>query len=142
MKRRMRQCTATAEVTFPELLIAILAGQKRVTGEDCEDTSDTARCELGLWHGDEHAAFVWDWREHKPQEGLWARWTPDGTMRFESLRHCEISDDSGDDEACMLYRRHPGEHSWALRDPETEALRRRVLAEGAGVIELLSSKPN
>jgi hypothetical protein len=136
----MRQCTATAEVPFTELLIAVLAGQKRVLGQDLDGAPDTARCELGLWHGDEHAAFVWDW-EYKPTEALWARWTPDGTMRFETLRHCE-TEGGADGDACTLYRDHAREHSWNVVDPELEAFRRRVLAEHAGLIARLTRKPN
>ncbi|KUN99057.1 hypothetical protein [Streptomyces caeruleatus] len=133
----MRQCTATAEVLLTDILIAILAGQGQISSQDCEDIPDTARCQLGLWHGDEHADFVWEW-EHKPHEGLWARWTPDGVMRFESLAHCEITDGSDDGDACWLYRDHAREHSWALRDPAMEAFRRQVLAENAGLLAWLT----
>ncbi|MCX5423166.1 hypothetical protein [Streptomyces sp. NBC_00078] len=123
---------------FTELLLAVLAGQKRIFGEDLDAALDTARCELGLWHGDEHAAFVWEW-EHKPSEALWACWTPDGAMRFESLRHCETEGGS-DGDACTLYRGHAREHSWNVVDPATEAFRRRVLAENAGLLAWLARK--
>ncbi|MFD4141594.1 hypothetical protein [Streptomyces sp. NPDC058572] len=138
----MRQCTATAEVPFAELLIAILAGQKRVLGEDFDYAPDTARCELGLWHEGGHAAFVWDWKQHKPEEGLWARWVTEGPMRFESLTWCGITDGPDGDEACTLYRHHAREHSWNVRDPEFEAFRRRVLAEHAGLLARLTRKPD
>jgi hypothetical protein len=135
----MRQCTATAEVPVAELLTVVLAGQHRVTGQDFDTYAPHAvRCELGLWHGGEHAAFVWEW-EHEPREALWARWTPDGTMRFESLTHCEIEGGAGGD-ACWLYLDHPRDHSWNVSDPEVEAFRRRVLAENAGLLGWLTRK--
>lgn len=137
----MRQCTSTADVQMAPYLLAILAGQQRVTDEDLALTTDAARCELGLWHEDEHAGFVWDW-EHKPDEALWARWTPDGgAMRFESLKYCEI-EGGPDGDACTLYRDHTREHSWALRDPEMESFRRRVLAENAGWLAQFTRKRN
>ncbi|MBL1096828.1 hypothetical protein [Streptomyces coffeae] len=138
----MRQCTATAEVPLTELLIAILAGQKRVTDSDLAYAPDTVRCELGVWHEDGHAAFVWDWEKHKPREGLWARWTPDGTMRFESLTWCGIPGSPDGDDACTLYLDHAREHSWKVRDPELEAFSRRVFAENAGLIARLTRKRN
>ncbi|MFE7275477.1 hypothetical protein [Streptomyces sp. NPDC057623] len=135
----MRQCTATAEVPIAELTIAILAGQGLVTGHQLEEAPGAVRCELGLWHGDEHAAFAWDW-EHKPEEALWVRWAPDGgTMRFESLTHCEI-EGGADGDACWLYLDHPRDHSWNVSDPEVEAFRRRVLAENAGLLAWLTRK--
>ncbi|WP_244190636.1 hypothetical protein [Streptomyces caeruleatus] len=129
---------ATAEVPSGPLLLAILAGQGRVSDGELVDVPETARCELGLWHGDEHAAFVWDW-EHKPTDALWARWTPDGTMRFESLTHCE-AEGGADGDACTLYRDHSRDHSWNVVDPEMESLRRRVLAENAGLLAWLTRK--
>ncbi|KUN94037.1 hypothetical protein [Streptomyces caeruleatus] len=137
----MRQCTATADVQMAPFLFAILAGQARLKSEDFDTYApDATRCELGLWHEGEHAGFVWDW-EHKPQEALWARWTADGAMRFESLAHCEI-EGGPDGDACTLYRDHPRDHSWNVVDPEMEAFRRRVLAENAGMLAWLTRKRN
>ncbi|MFJ9748690.1 hypothetical protein [Streptomyces chartreusis] len=126
---------------IPELLIAILAGQQRVLSEDFEYAPDTVRCELGLWHEGEHAAFVWDWERRKPEEGLWARWTPDGAMRFESLPWCGV-EGGVDGDACTLYRDHAREHSWDVVDPATAALRRRVLADTARLLLLPTKEPN
>ncbi|MCF1595404.1 hypothetical protein [Streptomyces muensis] len=121
-----------------DLTFAILAGQGRVTSYALNDAPDMVRCELGLWHEGEHAAFVWDW-EHKPTEALWARWTPDGAIRFESLTHCEI-EGGPDGDACYLYLDHPHEHSWNVSDPKVEAYRRRFLAENAGLLAWLTRK--
>ena len=128
----MRQCTATADVIPHALLSAVLAGQRQVSPEDLSACPQTLWCELALWHEGEHADHVWDWpNEHT--HALWARWTTDGEMRFESVPWCETNR-TADEDPCTLYRGHAREHSWALHDPETEAARRRALVEHAGLL--------
>lgn len=136
----MRQCAATAEVPPAQLLLAILAGQHRVSDNELVDAPWSARCELALWHEGEHADYVWEWRD-KPTQGLWARWATGGPMRFGTLTWCEIPD-GPDSDACTLYRDHARDHSWNVFDPKVEAFRRRVLAENAELIARLSGKPN
>ncbi|MER6527611.1 hypothetical protein [Streptomyces sp. NPDC001508] len=62
-------------------------------------------------------------------------------MRFESLRWCETNR-LPDDDACTLYQAHAREHSWDVRDPETEALRRCILANYSGWLARLTRKPD
>ncbi|WP_236246416.1 MULTISPECIES: hypothetical protein [unclassified Streptomyces] len=62
-------------------------------------------------------------------------------MRFESLRWCECNR-LPDDDACTLYLDHAREHSWDVRDPETEALRRSVLTDHAGWLARFTGKPD
>jgi len=90
------------------------------------------RCELGVWHEGDHAAYVWD-QADAPRHALWVRWNPDGdVLRFENLHWCEVDEPISGDNACTLYREHASGHSWSLRDPDTEALDRQVRAENAG----------
>ncbi|GAB3951765.1 hypothetical protein [Streptomyces sparsus] len=135
----MRQCTATAEVTALDLLVAILAGQGSVSSAELPGASEPLRCELGLWHEGDHADHVWDWG-HQPTHALWARWNVDGSVRFASLPWCGTNCPS--DEVCTLYRDHARDHSWNVHDPATEALRRKVLAENAGWLDRLTRKPH
>jgi hypothetical protein len=103
---RVRQCTVTADVPPGELLLAMLAGQRRVSDCDIGRVPLTVRCELGLWHEGDHADWVWDW-DHRPTHALWARWVADEPMRFESLPWCETPDTPDIDPNtiyCALYR--------------------------------------
>ncbi|MFJ6573123.1 hypothetical protein ACIQNU_37515 [Streptomyces sp. NPDC091292] len=134
----MRQCEATAEVPRAALLYAIFAGQGRIYGDDLSYTPRWARCELGLWHEGEHADHVWDWPDGMAPP-LWARWHTGETLRFECLPWCETQGGK-DGDACTLYRDHAREHAWNVHDPETESLRRRVLAEGAQLIRRIRRK--
>ncbi|MFF2846866.1 hypothetical protein ACFVT5_11090 [Streptomyces sp. NPDC058001] len=127
----MRQCEATAHVPPAGLLFAVLAGQGRVLGSELAYTPPRVRCELGLGHDGEHADHVWDW-DHQPAHALWARWTTGQPLRFESLPWCETLGGS-DADACTLYWDHSRAHSWAVHDPETEALRRQIVEEHADV---------
>jgi hypothetical protein len=135
----MRQCTATADVPPEQLLFAVLAGQKRVSGSELFDAPRTVRCELGLWHEGEHSDHVWDW-EDKPAEALWARWVAEEPMRFESLPWCETPGGPHDD-ACILCQDHARHHSWSVFDPEVEAQYQRIRAEYAGWLKALTRKP-
>lgn len=135
----MRQCTAICDVPPASLVTAILAGQGRVSGHDLAGAPDRVRCELALWHEGEHADHVWDWRE-RPSHALWARWTTQETMRFETLHWCETPGGPAGD-ACTLYRGHARDHSWNVHDPETEALRRSVQADPAGWTARLTGRP-
>ncbi|MFJ6568542.1 hypothetical protein ACIQNU_14050 [Streptomyces sp. NPDC091292] len=133
----MRQCKATADVRPAALVFAILAGQGRLYGGDLAYAPRRVRCELALGHQDEHA---WDWPDGMAPP-LWARWTTEAPPRFESLPWCETPGGPHGD-ACTLYQGHAHEHSWNVRDPEIEALRRRVLAEWARFIKRLGRKPD
>ncbi|AEW94092.1 hypothetical protein SCATT_17210 [Streptantibioticus cattleyicolor NRRL 8057 = DSM 46488] len=128
----MRQCIATAAAPPEQLLVAILAEQSCVSTSDLKYATFDLRCELGLWHEGEHADHVWEWEDGMAPP-LWARWTADGLLRFECLSWCEAPHLTRD-EVCTLFQDHPREHSWNVADPRIEALRRRVLAEGAGWI--------
>ncbi|MFF2848756.1 hypothetical protein ACFVT5_20880 [Streptomyces sp. NPDC058001] len=120
----MRQCEATTPLPPLGLLFAILAGQGRVLGNDLEYAPTHVRCELGTRHQGEHADHVWDW-DHQPTHALWARWDIGGTLRYESLHWCETPGGPEGD-ACTLYRDHARRHSWAVHDPETDALLREA----------------
>jgi hypothetical protein len=122
----MRQCTVSADVEPLGFLLAVLAGQRRVTDSELGDASGVVRCELGLWHEGEHAAWVWDWPD-RPSEALWARWVVDEPMRFESVPWCEVTSEP-DGDACGLYLGHARSHSWDVSAPEAEALRGRLQA--------------
>ncbi|MFJ2906527.1 hypothetical protein [Streptomyces sp. NPDC087212] len=124
----MRQCTATAKLDPGNFARAILAGQGSLDTADLVGTSLTVECELGLWHASTHAAHTWDWRA-QPEYALWARWTPDGTLEFESLRWCQgMERPEKEDGACGLFLDHALEHSWNVKDPAFEALRQNVLS--------------
>lgn len=132
----MRQCTATAVVIPRELLLAVLAGQGHVSTEELFADAHPLRCELALWHEGKHADHVWDW-PHEHMHALWARWATDGGMQFESVAWCGTNR-TVDEDPCTLYQGHEREHSWALRDPETEAAQRSALAEYAGLLARLT----
>ncbi|MFJ6568207.1 hypothetical protein ACIQNU_12335 [Streptomyces sp. NPDC091292] len=134
----MRQCTATADVPRAALLFAVLAGQGRIYGDDLGYAPRRVRCELGLRHEGEHADHVWDWPDGLAPP-LWARWDTGGTLRFESLPWCG-SEGGRYGDACALYRDHAPAHSWSVRDPDTESLRRRVLGESGPLIRWLRRK--
>jgi hypothetical protein len=131
MSARMRQCTSTADVPLDLLLFAVLAGQKRVSDGELDYAPRTVRCELGRWHEGEHADWVWDWSD-KPKEALWARWTAEGPMRFESLPWCETPSRPDKGDVCGLYQDHAEKHSWDVFAPEIEAIRRQVIADNPG----------
>jgi hypothetical protein len=58
---------------------------------------------------------------------VWACWRdggqPSGAI---TLPDCPAVDPDDRDEACVLFNKHAGAHSWALTDPEEDALRDRV----------------
>jgi hypothetical protein len=127
----LRQCTVTADVPPGELLLAILAGQRRVSDCDIGRVPLTVRCELGLWHGGEQADWVWDW-DHRPTHALWAAGSLKNPCGCESLPWCDTPDTPHIDPTtiyCGLYQDHAGNHSWSVFAPEIEALRLRILAE-------------
>ncbi|RDG35334.1 hypothetical protein DVH02_25820 [Streptomyces corynorhini] len=105
-------------------MLAIIAGQGSVVPDDLALLDDAVRCELALWHADEHAAFVWEWA-HDMSTALWALWKPDGAVQFESHSWCGVPEggtEAGD--ACFLFLEHSREHSWETFDPAAkEAVR-------------------
>ncbi|MFF2845638.1 hypothetical protein ACFVT5_04830 [Streptomyces sp. NPDC058001] len=136
----MHQCEATTAVPPVALLVAILAGQGRVLGNDLGYAPTRARCELGTRHQGEHADHVWDW-DHEPTHALWARWNTGSVLRYESLPWCETAGGPQND-ACTLYWNHPHPHAWALHDPETDALLRKALAPRPDLPQRPKQEPN
>ncbi|MFD3354630.1 hypothetical protein [Streptomyces fradiae] len=76
-------------------------------------------CELGEEHGGEHAQFCRD--DDASGGAVWFRWGGLGGWLVR-LPWCGVAG-GADGDACMLFRGHPGAHSWHVTDPTMEAVR-------------------
>ncbi|WP_097901083.1 hypothetical protein [Streptomyces sp. b94] len=132
----MLQCTAFSELPDMGARIALM-GLEDLPGHEVEapDLDTFLLCELGE-HAEatEHAAQLWS-ASPKAGRELWMFWL-DGeerrTFRFAELLPCpavihRLSVKEG--EACVLYDRHPGPHSWDVVDPLADLMAERVRDE-------------
>lgn len=87
---------------------------------------DPLRCVLELRHAGQHFGLARSLPLSYPGE-VWACWSggqqPSGLM---VLADCPVLGPGPDGDACLLPNHHAGAHSWALTDPEEEALRARL----------------
>ncbi|MFE9459149.1 hypothetical protein [Streptomyces californicus] len=132
----MLQCTAFCELPEMGARIALM-GLEELPGHEVEapDLDTFLLCELGEHdEATEHAAQLWS-ASPKAGRDLWMFWL-DGeerrTFRFAELLPCpavvhRLSVKEG--EACMLYDRHPGAHSWDVVDPLADLMTERVRDE-------------
>lgn len=84
------------------------------------------RCSLEAHHAGAHYSLARDLPLNHPAE-VWACWSdsrqPSGVL---ALADCCVTDPAAPDEVCLLFTQHPGAHSWALSDPEDDALRAQL----------------
>ncbi|MBO8196306.1 hypothetical protein ITI46_32395 [Streptomyces oryzae] len=84
------------------------------------------RCALEADHSGRHYGLARSLPMDSPGE-VWACWSggrqPSGAI---SLPDCAALNPADPDEACVLFNEHAGEHSWALADPEEDALRSQL----------------
>ncbi|MFD4028230.1 hypothetical protein ACFWRV_32665 [Streptomyces sp. NPDC058576] len=134
----MLQCTAFTELPEMGARVALM-GLADGPGQSAEAPELDAflMCELGEHEGGkgvEHAAQLWS---ASPAAGrdLWMFWADaDGRrkFRFVELLPCpaaihQLSVKDGD--ACVLYDRHPGAHSWDVTDPLADLMAERIREE-------------
>ncbi len=132
----MLQCTAFSELPEMGARVALM-GLEDLPGQEVEapDLDTFLLCELGEHdEATEHAAQLWS---AAPRAGrdLWMFWLDgDGrrTFRFAELLPCPAvvhrqSVEHG--EACVLYDRHPGAHSWDVKDPLADLMAERIRDE-------------
>lgn len=83
------------------------------------------RCPLEAHETGRHYSLARSLPTHYPGE-VWACWSdseqPAGLI---TLLDCTVINPQERDEACLLFDQHPGDHSWALADPEEDTLRTR-----------------
>ncbi|MFH8881384.1 hypothetical protein [Streptomyces californicus] len=132
----MLQCTAFSELPDMGARIALM-GLEDLPGHEVEapDLDTFLLCELGEHdEATEHAAQLWS-ASPKAGRDLWMFWL-DGeehrAFRFAELLPCpavvhRLSVKDG--EACVLYDRHPGPHSWDVVDPLADLMTERVRDE-------------
>nr|WP_242434900.1 hypothetical protein [Streptomyces sp. CB02366] len=132
----MLQCTAFSELPEMGARVALM-GLEDLPGQEVEapDLDTFLLCELGEHdEATEHAAQLWS---ASPRAGrdLWMFWL-DGEesrkFRFAELLPCpaaihRLSVEEG--EACVLYDRHPGAHSWDVKDPLADLMAERIRDE-------------
>lgn len=84
------------------------------------------RCALEVHAADPHYGIARSLPMDCPGE-VWACWSdghqPSGLL---TLSDCTTRNPVDADEACLLFNQHPGGHSWALSDPDEDALRARL----------------
>ncbi|MEU0986550.1 hypothetical protein [Streptomyces sp. NPDC005953] len=82
------------------------------------------RCKVAEHSEGRHYDLVWQLDDARQGE-MWAAWT-DGRAPEAVLLLPDCPGHNGksgqDEEACTLFARHPGPHSYDLDDPEIEAL--------------------
>lgn len=134
----MRKCPAAAEVDREAVFLAILSHPVTLKASEVELVPTAVGCELAAFHGDDHAAEVWDPCD-RPTHALWVRWTPAGEQRFEMLPWCEAPKGHS---VCTLYRGHAREHSQEIEDPVGDAEYRRFCAENPSFLNRLGLDPH
>ncbi|MGW8374246.1 hypothetical protein [Streptomyces sp. ODS28] len=88
-----------------------------------DEMHSALRCTLEAHAQGEHYSLARSLPTSHPAE-VWACWAdgqqPSGVI---TLPDCPAINPAHGDEACLLFNEHPGAHSWALTDPEDDALR-------------------
>ncbi|MGI5352910.1 hypothetical protein ACQEU8_32725 [Streptomyces sp. CA-250714] len=113
-----------------ELRPAYRAALRMIPGDlpDAEggEMHSSLRCILEAHHMGMHYGLARSLPMDYPGE-VWACWPgdqqPSGAI---NLPDCAVINPTEPDEACVLFNQHAGEHSWALADPEEEALRAQL----------------
>ncbi|WP_433546822.1 hypothetical protein ACQPZG_18370 [Streptomyces sp. CA-294286] len=108
--------------TEPMLSDVLVTAALEISGTaDRKHAHPKMRCDLERRHQGEHLGIVCE--IGGPDTGaVWTRWTdthPPYVVLV--LRDCPATRDD-QDAPCGLFADHPGAHSWALSDPECEAV--------------------
>ncbi|MFJ9106719.1 hypothetical protein [Streptomyces sp. NPDC102283] len=132
----MLQCTAFSELPEMGARVALMGLEGRPgAAPEAPDLDEFLLCELGA-HEEaiEHAAQLWS-ASARAGRDLWMFWTDADErrkFRFKELLPCpavihRLSVKKG--EACVLYDRHPGAHSWDVTDPLADLMAERIREE-------------
>jgi hypothetical protein len=116
-----------AEVELQSGVLAVL----RATPGDLPpaepgEVVDPLRCVLQCGHDGKHHGIARGLPLRCPGE-VWATWSSgQQPSALLLLSDCPDVDPTDRDEACVLFNGHAGAHSWALADPDADAVRERL----------------
>ncbi|MDD9376524.1 hypothetical protein M8Z33_07525 [Streptomyces sp. ZAF1911] len=101
------------ECGIPVVLTADDVAKLNAEPRHAHEVQPVATCDLEGGHPGEHHAYL---QETANRTGWWVRWEGNGfggAYVLEVLRHCHLTrsvpyEDWTDEEACLLWRGHPG----------------------------------
>ncbi|MEU5402736.1 hypothetical protein ABZ348_25945 [Streptomyces sp. NPDC005963] len=121
--QRERPLICGVQAVVPMPLVALMLHTAPGAGDPMY-IETTLRCKLEAHSGGLHYDLVW--QLDRPAHGeMWATWVTEQPPRTVLLLpDCptDNGEPAGLDEACTLFARHPGGHSFTYRDPDAEAI--------------------